>query len=293
MSMNQQNRTHRGVPRVVRSAHQRPSGSDRARGADLRSGDRRDSGERAEDPVAAGRRPADACARNLRRPNRACRWRPSTACWWTLPRASALARSCAACAAPATSIRVADGGDEPAVAAGHRDRVSGAGARGERDQLAPGEGNLAAWRGHQRVGPGPRPGAYARARPADPARRGRERKRHAGGTDGTGVGVTDDEGAGGGRQAAAAGHRRRRVRRRRAGLPDARACQGGGARGHRRQLHEVHPGGRHQRAEAGHSARVTRPTTASPTSRTRSSSPPAASRPCTTSRSCSSAPATR
>ena len=57
MSMNQQSRTHRRVPRVVRSAHQRPRGSDRARRADLRSRGRRDSGERAEDAAAADRRP--------------------------------------------------------------------------------------------------------------------------------------------------------------------------------------------------------------------------------------------
>ncbi len=59
-------------------------------------------------------------------------------------------------------LRVADDGDEPAAAAGPRDRVSAAGARGERDQLAPGEGNLAAGRRHQRPGPARGPGTVAR-----------------------------------------------------------------------------------------------------------------------------------
>ena len=138
------------------------------------------------------------------------------------------------------------------LAAGHRDRVSGAGARGERDQLAPGEGDLAAGRGHQRAGPGARPGAVARAGPA--ARRDAvgeasdmlaERMGRVSASPTMKVLVEADKLRQQGIDVVEFG----------AGEPDFPTPahrQGGGARGHRRQLHEVHAGGRHQRAEAGH-----------------------------------------
>ena len=82
--------------------------------------------------------------------------------------------------------------------------------------------------------------------------------------------LADDEGGGRSLEAEGAGRRRDRLRRRRAGLPDAGAHRRRGARGDRRELHEVHDQLRHRGAEARRSARATRPTTASTTRRPKS-----------------------
>ena len=58
--------------------------------------------------------------------------------------------------------------------------------------------------------------------------------------------VTNDEGRRRGDGAQGEGDRRHRSRRRRAGLSDAEAHRRGGARRHRRQLHEVHDQFRHR-----------------------------------------------
>ena len=93
--------------------------------------------------------------------------------------------------------------------------------------------------------------------------------------------VADDEGDDRGRAAAPAGRRRRRSRRRRAGLPDAGARHGGGARGARQPASRSTPRtwASLELREAVGRALPAR-TTASATRPTRSSSRPAASRRC-------------